>query len=65
MQTIYIDPKTSSIAEEVIEIIDKKIGVKLNQRKMIPLIFESGSNKIADLIMQNMAKKIEYGKENQ
>lgn len=58
MQTIYLDDDASEIAEEIVEIVKKKMGIKIKHKELIPLIFESGSKELADMCLNNLKKRL-------
>lgn len=58
MQTLYLDNSSADIAEEIIDIIQQRMGIKINQKTLIPLIFESGSKELAEMALKNLKKRI-------
>jgi hypothetical protein len=58
IQTIYLDNDASEIAEEIVEIVKKKMGIKIKHKELIPLIFESGPEVLADMCLTNLKKRL-------
>lgn len=58
IQTIYLDDDSAETAEEIIEIVKRKMGIKIKQKELIPLLFESGSKELADICLENLKKRL-------
>jgi len=57
INTISLSKETSNVALKAIEIINKKIGIRLNQKELIPLLLKD-PNEVADIALKNIKQAI-------
>lgn len=55
--TIPLSEETSGVAIKAIEIINNKIGIRLNQKELIPLLLKD-PNEVADIALKNIKRSI-------
>lgn len=55
--TIPLSEETSGVALRAIEIINNKIGIRLNQKELIPLLLKD-PNEVADIALKNIKQSI-------
>ncbi len=54
---IEIPEEMDDVIEEVIQIVRGEIGIKLNKRTLIPMVFEN-PREISDIILRSIKSKI-------
>lgn len=55
--TIPLSEETSGVAIKAIEIINNKMGIRLNQKELIPLLLKD-PNEVANMALKNIKQSI-------